>query len=904
MVYNMIMENFLITVIIPIYNAEKYLSEAIDSVVAQTIGFKQNIQVVLVNNATLDNSEAICMKYEDLYPQNITYIKLEKNVGPAGARNAGIPFIKGKYVNFLDSDDKWEVDAFEKAIQFFEKHYEEIDLVSCRVHDFEAWDRWHPLDYTFSSDRVVNIFDEYDCIKTMITSTLIKSEVVCCELMDCSILYAEDTKYVTQIILRCGKYGVLRSAVFWYRRHEGEDSTAYKMKAENGAYYRNVMQKLHLELHELSRKKYGYVIPYLQYIDAYYLQWRLRDNLPRNMSEDELQDYRAVCHQVLQDVEDNIIFEQKHIWKEDKLFLLCLKYGRDIREKLIKHGTGLYFNNIKAFDLTDKMNLQIKNMHINSGKLCLDGQLNYPLPENSFNIYAQDNLGNRYSVKIYRLGDNKTVIGFGVTYHKYSGFSVEIPLTSQVSFIKLYVDYKGYSVLQTIRFGNLVRLSDKAPWSHHEEGGYSIRFYASNKMLLIFKDSKEERIYSEKKYLKTLFKQGHKKVFVFRQIISQLLLHKKKKGYQIWLFTDRIATADDNGEFLLEYAEKQNNPDIKCYYVLSKDSADYQRMKKSHNVVAYRSIKFYILFAMADWIITSIFDRYFFESFGVHHEYVKDLFQFRTAYLQHCVLIDDLSKIQNKFNEDMSLFITTAKAEYDAMFDYPYGYDESVVKLTGMPRYDILEECRNQPHGKNILFAPTYRMKLNQKSGLNKKTGRWDYSEKYKDSDYFKFYNGLINDSRILACMRRHGYTGTLRLHPAAMSQACDFESNDIIKVHTGSTDYRGQFRDNCFVITDYSTTAVDYAYVGIPVVYTQFDVDTFYINHTYMPGFFNYEKDGFGPVCYDYESAVKEIIHVIENECVTEEKYQIRRQRFFTFNDHNNCKRIYDEILKTSEET
>ena len=90
-----------------------------------------------------------------------------------------------------------------------------------------------------------------------------------------------------------------------------------------------------------------------------------------------------------------------------------------------------------------------------------------------------------------------------------------------------------------------------------------------------------------------------------------------------------------------------------------------------------------------------------------------------------------------------------------------------------------------------------------------------------------------------------------------------------------------------------------DFAYLKKPVIYTQFDLDTFYAEHLYEKGYFDYERDGFGPVCFDYESSVNEIVKYIQNDCKMEDKYIQRINRFYTFTDKNNCKRVYDEILK-----
>jgi glycosyltransferase involved in cell wall biosynthesis len=107
-----------ISVVIPVYNVGKYLSETIDSVIKQTIGFKKNIQIILINDGSQDNSEEICLKYKKKYPENIEYYS-KKNAGVSAARNEGMKHIKGKYVNFLDSDDKFDLNAYEKAYRTF-----------------------------------------------------------------------------------------------------------------------------------------------------------------------------------------------------------------------------------------------------------------------------------------------------------------------------------------------------------------------------------------------------------------------------------------------------------------------------------------------------------------------------------------------------------------------------------------------------------------------------------------------------------------------------------------------------------------------------------------------------------------------------------------------------------------
>ena len=97
--------SFLFSVIISIYNTGRYLDDSIGSLINQTIGYEK-IQIILINDGSTDDSEKICLKYKELYKNNIEYIKINHR-GVSIARNIGLKYTKGLYINFLDSDDKW-----------------------------------------------------------------------------------------------------------------------------------------------------------------------------------------------------------------------------------------------------------------------------------------------------------------------------------------------------------------------------------------------------------------------------------------------------------------------------------------------------------------------------------------------------------------------------------------------------------------------------------------------------------------------------------------------------------------------------------------------------------------------------------------------------------------------------
>ena len=106
-------------------------------------------------------------------------------------------------------------------------------------------------------------------------------------------------------------------------------------------------------------------------------------------------------------------------------------------------------------------------------------------------------------------------------------------------------------------------------------------------------------------------------------------------------------------------------------------------------------------------------------------------------------------------------------------------------------------------------------------------------------------------------------------------------------------------------LLTDYSSVAFDFAYTNKPLIYAHFDKDHLYEIHTTVSGDaeYDYEKDGFGKVLYDYESTVKEIIKIVEGGFKPEKKYIDRMHKFFKYNDDKNCERVEKGIIKMIEE-
>lgn len=130
-----------VSVIVPVYNVEEYIDKCLNTLVNQTL---EDIEFIVVNDGATDNSKNIILEYKEKYPNKIVYLEKE-NGGLSDARNYGIPYARGDYIAFLDSDDYVELELYEKL---YNKAIEtDADMVECdfyweypnkKVHDQSA----------------------------------------------------------------------------------------------------------------------------------------------------------------------------------------------------------------------------------------------------------------------------------------------------------------------------------------------------------------------------------------------------------------------------------------------------------------------------------------------------------------------------------------------------------------------------------------------------------------------------------------------------------------------------------------------------------------------------------------------------------------------------------------------
>ena len=158
-----------VSVIIPVYNAEKYLRECLDSVVNQTL---KDIEIICIDDGSTDHSRAILMGYEKSDPR-ITVISQE-NLGLSAARNCGMRYASGKYIYFLDSDDYIDGEALEILVRLAEENdADSVHFAAKPFYESEELRRSHNLDQYFDMKGFSGLYYGAEYIRFI--STILKA---------------------------------------------------------------------------------------------------------------------------------------------------------------------------------------------------------------------------------------------------------------------------------------------------------------------------------------------------------------------------------------------------------------------------------------------------------------------------------------------------------------------------------------------------------------------------------------------------------------------------------------------------------------------------------------------------------------------------------------------------------
>ena len=362
----------------------------------------------------------------------------------------------------------------------------------------------------------------------------------------------------------------------------------------------------------------------------------------------------------------------------------------------------------------------------------------------------------------------------------------------------------------------------------------------------------------------------------------------------IWLTYDKLYKGGDCGEYFYKYAcTRARKTHITPAYVLNGDSDDFTRMKKEgYKPLEYQSLKHLLYYLNSDVVFATHGGVYNFNGFESKDiKYFQHLLHHDVCCIQHGLTVQQLAHNQNRIFNNMKRYYCASKYEVENLSRPIYGYeDKSALKLTGIPRYDGL--VNNDKH--QILITPTWRNYIAMPAVA--KNAAKPYFPFFKETDYFKIYNELLSDEKLIETAKKTGYEIIYLLHPVVSAQIDDYPQNEFVKIIPAFTvDYEKILTESSLMVTDYSGVQFDFAYMRKPIVYYHPPK----LPPHYKEGGFFYDSMGFGEICTEHKDLVDILCGYMENECKLKPFYKDRADDFFAFSDLNSCQRIYDDMLE-----
>lgn len=373
---------------------------------------------------------------------------------------------------------------------------------------------------------------------------------------------------------------------------------------------------------------------------------------------------------------------------------------------------------------------------------------------------------------------------------------------------------------------------------------------------------------------------GH--CFLFLLAILPAAVYRRLHPH-LWLVCEENE-ARDNGYRFFQYLRKEQ-PQVDALYAIGRHAHDYAAAAAVGPTVEYGSFRHWICYLAAEVNISSQKKGKPNAAVCYALEVLLGWLRNRRVFLQHGVIENDLPYLHYE-KAKYRLFFCGAKPEYEYVKS-TFGYPEGAIRYTGLCRFDSL--LRAEADASLILIVPTWRMFL-QRSGDR---------DAFRESGYFRHWNALLNSPVFSEFLRKNGKHAVFCIHREMRGFEKAFTSgSDRIRVMSWrEADIAELIRRAGLLITDYSSIAMDFAFMKRPLAYYQFDQGEFHEKH--LPaGYFDYARDGFGPVCRTEKELLGELPGLLERPMISD-KYARRVEEFYPLRDEHNCERTYREIAK-----
>lgn len=867
---------FKMSIIVPIYNVEKYINNCIGSILRQTMQH-EDIEVLLIDDGSVDRSLEICKRYAELYPMFKVISKV--NEGVSKTRNLGISLAKGKYIFYLDADDTISDNTLLNVWKFFEKHYLDIDLVTYPLRKYDENGKKIGKEhyrYKYLNKTGVYSLEEYPyivqttmniCVKNTEENTLFNE----------NIKVHEDQDYITRILKIKGRIGFVQEAE--YRYLSRSNSVMNSISAID-------LWSPTIERYEKMFEEFDIVPVYFQALFFNDIKWKLVSDIlyPSHLEKTEFEAEIERMKKLLEKVDVKTILTLPETDVFHRYYWLSLKPNNNIVIRAEKDSIELLCKNEVIYS---KKNIELITYRILATNNTITMLFCVKTPVFEFGekpvVYAVEKVKSGYEEKEMSLFDSAfDYYKTRVKTNKFFSFYYQCDIEN-VENVAFQIEIDGIRYNSSFYFMPQCQIDPQLNKLSYIYRDKKVRF--GNGKFYFCRATCEMREYEIKDFTDTLEK-TNPEIAKLRKMAIEI-----KKNKKIWLYYDCQGVTADNGYY--QFLHDWNKEDGIDRYYISDNSQEIQvemfsdEQKKS--VVQFGSMYHKLLYLKADKIITAFIEKNNYDPFEDSEDrLIKDMINFEIVYLQHGILHAHLPWKYSPEKINIDKVVVSSYFEIDN-FIHNYGFNDNMLVKSGMPRFDYFD--KNVKAKNKILFAPTWRKYLIGNCVNN----AWELKEnEFLESKFYKKIMAILNSKQLDEVLKRNNLELDFKLHPIFKPYEKFFTtiSNYINVGNTLSDD------EYIIFITDFSSYVFDFAYRKRNIIYFLPDKEEFMVGlNGYRELDLPFER-AFGKLITEEEEVTNEIEKIVNRNYSVESCYKERMDKFYLpFKEC--CEGIYQNLIQ-----
>ncbi len=895
--------------------SDVHLEAALSSIVADEVFFLENIQLILIDSVCTEQSLKLCSEYNKKYPDNIYFVDAAGK-SDASAYNDARPLCQGTYYTFIDNYGEYSKKTLNTLMN---KTLSSEKIPILCIQPIVSPPGEEPYKYIDLTEKgVVDLNDTPDRFVLLLGCWFFHKRIIDRMLFDESIIFQSDVKFITESLLQIYSYIFVPEHTYTTLAATDHEVFKYQPQYSKDFYSRSVDElMIPMMINYPGSAAAQSIVMYL--IESRFVL-NADEKYKHVLTGGEVDEFFNKVSELLKYIDDSVILNRNicalcGLDEEMTFRLLRLKYknpelqpeidlvlpkdtleknyfvSNSRMEKLILSGEFAAHYQQYLIGRSKDIFADIKAVNYDEDGLYFDGVLYNCsfLPENEYRLSV---FVNEKRMPVLTSGVYTLKKYFDITFFRRYAFRFFVPVSSGKTIDNIYLkmQYKNMSFRIGMIFNSTFsRLSSAIKNSYWYFNERVMVYERKTKSLIIRRATGSYLRICESKFMAEAGEYiSLAESFYYRQIRKAVKsAMQQKKGTCSLMFYDESGI-HSNGNILFRFFYKHRaNDKVNVFYTAKRGSEEYERLldKEYGGVLEAGSKKAKIAALSADIVFAADCDVY--ESLLFSNKdlmFLKDLINAKTVSIKDFFLTYATAQFDNRLRDNTQFFFCSSEKEKEHILKPIYDYDESMIKVTGYPILDELDDKKE----KLIFVAPGDRRQF----CVYENSDRYSFS----DSRFFHLYNDLLTDTKLHEALKNSGYKVAVMMPFSVDKFIKLFHSDETVMLYQYDEGVVNELvKKAAVLITDHSDIQYRFAYLNKPVIY-------YYPPALPVPQELKNEsfaKNIFGKMLFDHDSLVDYIIEQMQKGFLQYDNYSKMCRSFFPYRDKNNCKRIFLTVKK-----